>query len=322
MDEVFHHSVTLEGERLHALTERKDLPGLIRFGLQFGVFILSAVIAVWQFERQNWWWCALALCGVALLVPSMFAAAHETVHRTAFKSRRINDVVCWLAGLGFVYMPEFNRQFHFAHHRHTRDPKLDPELARLGRPGASVTSGLPVYLAFVSGVPLFAMKTAFIGLLVLPLPLAAKEKLFPYIKPASFPKVQYQARVFALCYAALGVAGCLWWPGIFSLLVGLLAGHGLLCVYLVAEHGGLPHEGSILERTRTTHTNAFVRFMMWNMPYHAEHHAYPAVPWHALPQLHQLMEEDLVHTSAGYPRLHRRVLSRLARGEAFHEDGP
>ena len=34
---------------------------------------------------------------------------------------------------------------------------------------------------------------------------------------------------------------------------------------------------------------------MWNMPYHAEHHAYPSVPFHALPQLHKALDSELVH---------------------------
>ena len=320
MNEVFHHTSALPKEELRSLTERRNFPGLIRFSLQFGAFMSSAIAAVWLFESRQWWWCAVALCGLALFVPSMFAAAHETVHRTAFKNRRINDVVCWLACFGFVYIPEFNRQFHFAHHRHTHDPHRDPELGRFGRPGALVTSGLPIYLAFLSGFPLFAMKIAFLGLLASPKSQRALESLFPYIKRDAFPTVRRQARLFVLCYLALGAAGWLWWPGIFVLPIGLLVGHGLLGAYLVAEHGGLPHDGSVLERTRTTHTNAVVKFLMWNMPYHAEHHAYPAVPWHALPRLHRLLEEDLVHTSPGYPRLHQRILARLTRGEAFHED--
>jgi fatty acid desaturase len=36
------------------------------------------------------------------------------------------------------------------------------------------------------------------------------------------------------------------------------------------------------------------------MPYHAEHHAYPAVPFHALPALHARVRERIEHLEPGY----------------------
>jgi len=59
--------------------------------------------------------------------------------------------------------------------------------------------------------------------------------------------------------------------------------------------GQLPHTGNILDRTRSIQTNKFVNFLLWNMPYHAEHHAFPAVPFHALPALHKEMHAELKH---------------------------
>lgn len=81
-------------------------------------------------------------------------------------------------------------------------------------------------------------------------------------------------------------------------------------VWLMTEHTGLPHEGTILNRTRTMHTSAFVRWWLWNMNYHAEHHAWPAVPWNALPMLHQHIASHLEHQSWGYCRLQLEVLHR------------
>jgi len=44
-----------------------------------------------------------------------------------------------------------------------------------------------------------------------------------------------------------------------------------------------------------------IRFLMWNMPYHAEHHLCPAVPFHQLPALHRLLQEKLAHVAAELP---------------------
>ena len=48
-----------------------------------------------------------------------------------------------------------------------------------------------------------------------------------------------------------------------------------------------------LTNTRTTLTNAAVRLLMWNMPFHAEHHLYPSIPFHRLPDAHATLRDRL-----------------------------
>jgi fatty acid desaturase len=54
--------------------------------------------------------------------------------------------------------------------------------------------------------------------------------------------------------------------------------HMFLAWYITCEHRGLPQAGTVLERTRSLETPGWVRWLIWNMPYHAEHHGWPAVP--------------------------------------------
>ena len=58
-------------------------------------------------------------------------------------------------------------------------------------------------------------------------------------------------------------------------------------------------------------TSKWVKYLMWNMPYHAEHHAYPAVPFHALPDLHREIKDELVHHQEDHRRFHLGVIKRL-----------
>jgi fatty acid desaturase len=107
-------------------------------------------------------------------------------------------------------------------------------------------------------------------------------------------------------------AACTLVPTLWRVYAGLLLGHMFLAWYTTCEHRGLALEGipggaglwagdvrtdqsSILARTRSLITPAWLRWLIWNMPYHAEHHAWPAVPWHALPALHAQVREHLVH---------------------------
>ena len=48
---------------------------------------------------------------------------------------------------------------------------------------------------------------------------------------------------------------------------------------------GSPTTSSITGSTRrTVLMNPVSRFIYWNMNYHVEHHMFPMVPYHALPQ--------------------------------------
>ena len=133
-----------------------------------------------------------------------------------------------------------------------------------------------------------------------------------FVPPAARAAVIWEARSFLAVYlAAAGLsvvaesAALLWLWALPALL-----GQPFLRLYLLAEHTGCPHVANMLENTRTTFTNRLVRFIAWNMPYHVEHHVYPAVPFHRLPAFHA--------GSAGPSERHGR---RLPGGDAGHDGG-
>ena len=88
----------------------------------------------------------------------------------------------------------------------------------------------------------------------------------------------------------------------------------LLRAVLITEHTGCSKDGNGLSNTRTTLASAPIRLLMWNMPYHAEHHAYPAIPFHALPRLHARVRGKIENLEAGYVRASVKVARYLLRG--------
>ena len=100
-------------------------------------------------------------------------------------------------------------------------------------------------------------------------------------------------------------------PAFWAVFIGQIAGHCCLAFYTAAEHNGLPHEGNIFEKTRSVRANKLVKFVMWNMPYHAEHHAYPAVPFHQLPQLHQLLDKEIVNGEDSHLVFHGKSIKKM-----------
>jgi len=59
-------------------------------------------------------------------------------------------------------------------------------------------------------------------------------------------------------------------------IVPWMLGQAFLRPYLLAEHTGCASTPDCLENTRTTLTMPLAHLFAWNMPYHSEHHTYPA----------------------------------------------
>jgi fatty acid desaturase len=97
-------------------------------------------------------------------------------------------------------------------------------------------------------------------------------------------------------------------------LVPVALGQPLLRAILLAEHTGCTNDGNPLTNTRTTYTIWPVRFLMWEMPYHAEHHRYPALPFYALARAHEVLGPRLGFVErGGYIAMNLGVLRSIAR---------
>ncbi|MCR9092867.1 MAG: fatty acid desaturase [bacterium] len=289
---------------------RKDAPAVIHLGVQ-GVATVACLLATLELAEANdpLRWVAVSLLGVCVL--TFFPLLHEAGHQTAFASRTANEVGVWLGALAMLQAPSFFREFHWEHHRSTQDLEQDPEIS--GAP--ALLDGYPrdplSYLFLVSGQFLMVGKLGFTIACAL-LPRGLWRRFFPFIRETRADRVVWESRAALLVFAAVGVAAVNSPAVAFALLAWPIA-HLLLGFYLMPEHTGLPNDGSQIHRTRTIRTNALVRTLMWNMPYHAEHHASPGVPYHALPALHDRLAPDLEHLSSGYLAFHADAVLRALR---------
>ncbi|MGH6920758.1 MAG: fatty acid desaturase, partial [Geminicoccaceae bacterium] len=184
---------------------------------------------------------------------------------------------------------------------HTQDPARDPELAE-PQPGS-----LWAYVRHVSGLPYWCSRAASLARH------ASGRVDEPFITARLRPGIVREARLYLAVYActlivsiATGSAAVL----IFWLIPALLGQPFLRC-YLLAEHTGCPLVADMLRNTRTTRSLAVVRRLAWNMPYHAEHHAYPWVPFHALPAAHRLLEHEIAIQASGYVAVNRAIVGML-----------
>jgi fatty acid desaturase len=290
--------ISSERRALRDLATRSDVTGLMQLALHLTLLLATGAV-VWLALGSLWLGPAMLLHGIVLVF--LFAPLHETVHRTAFRSHRLNDAVAWICGSLLVLPPEYFRTFHFAHHRFTQDPTRDPELRR-PKPGT-----VREYVWHVSGIPYWRER------LTTTVRHARGQVDEPFIPERQRPRIVKEARqllgtylVLAAASFALGSAALLWlW------ILPALLGQPFLRAYLLAEHTGCPLIPDMLSNSRTTRSVALVRRLAWNMPYHAEHHAYPALPFHALPAAHELLKERIAIQADGYIAVNREILHEL-----------
>jgi fatty acid desaturase len=308
MDAHFHTSARITRDLLKSLTRRQDSEPLLRFLLHYTLFIAAGVWLVWSWT-QPFWHILLAMTVFGATTPSLFAMLHETGHRSAFASRRLNRIVATISAYSNFYVPTGFREFHFQHHRHTHDPHLDPEISIGGKPAPALMTHPVPYLFYLAGFPIFMGK---IGMIVT----AACGLFGPFFYYVPQPKrrrIAWEARLFLLIHAGIVTASIFWIPGLWLIYPGYMIGMTILSIYLPAEHSGLPHAGGILERTRSIRTPAIVKYFMWNMPYHAEHHAYPGVPYYHLPALSQALQGELKEKDKGIPKFQVWMFRRMLR---------
>jgi fatty acid desaturase len=269
---------------------------------------------------------AIALTGVAVLLTShtvwavpltvllgymlafLFNALHESAHQTAFHTRRYNYFLGHVSGLVILLPYEYYRAFHWDHHRYTQDPEKDPELSK---PLPTSRLGLLWYL---TSLPTWRDRLRMLfghGVL--------GRVTAPWVSADMRARIVTEARCYLGVYAgvvAISIATrslAALWLWVLPVMLGQL----FLRPYLLAEHTGCARSPNMLDNTRTTYTNAFVRFFAWNMPYHAEHHAYPAVPFHALPRLNALLREHITHNGRGYRGSTAAVLRHLRETRGY-----
>ena len=308
MDEQFETRPLLDVTSLRKLQQRKDLPSIIRLAFHLAAFVaLIVTVGKSSFSAPTMLALSVAL---AWVWSGLFAPFHECTHRTAFRSPWLNTLSTWLTGIPFLLAPSVYKTFHFEHHRYTQDVDKDPELLND-----------PRYLHWPMGLKNWLIMATGLGLLTLKLSPTIGFSFKPQNRWPEFAswvdRAPSSRQLLIESRIVLGVwviflCACLTWiPGGGWLIFAAWFTHVFQTLWVASEHTGLPVEGSILRRTRTVTSNPFVRFWLWNMNYHAEHHAWPSIPWHQLPYAHEKITTQLESWVPSYGALHANIIRRI-----------
>lgn len=288
---------------LRALMARSDRPAAIHLALWF--LLLAATSTLVWLALGSWWLVpAMFVHGVVLV--HHFSLQHECVHYTVFRTRWLNDLAGNLCGLVIGLPHQFFRYEHCDHHTHTQLPGDDPELIEMPRT-------LGEYLWYLSAIPYWRGKLTELLRHAAGRLTPAERRFVPKVAEAAvIREARLMLGVYAAILAAMPLLG--WWAPLWFWLVPLILGEPVMRFIRMTEHVGRPTVAEMRLNTRTNLVSRPLRFLCWNMNFHAEHHYAASVPYHALPRLHEKLKDYLHVEPGGYLGAHRDILSRLRAG--------
>jgi fatty acid desaturase len=308
----WYHS-DISRKEMKALMQREDGPAIRDTIIWIGAMVVLAGIgiALWP----SWWSAPFWLAYGVLYGSASDSRWHECGHGTAFKTRWMNDVVYQIACFMIVRNPHTWRWSHARHHTDTYIVGRDPEIAIMRPPDlAKVILNLVGLLG-----PIMGWKQMLVNATGT---LSAEEKSF--IPESEQPKVIRIARIWTAIYAAVIVLALAMGSILPLMVIGLPSVYGAWHYVLVGllQHGALA-DNVIDHRlnSRTVYINPISRFIYWNMNYHIEHHMFPMVPYHRLPELHARIRDDLPEPTpsilAGYREMVPVLLRQLKNEEVY-----
>ena len=307
MDEVFVRRDVIDAARLRSLCAASNGRGAMQALSHLGAIGVSGTL-LW-FTRGSWWAVPIFAVHGALL-NFLYAGQHELSHWTVFRTGWPNEWLGRLFGFVLFYPRTFDQVQHMAHHRFTQDWARDGELAR-----DRYTLGS--YLLWMSGVTYWYTRWRRI------LRFAFGIVTEPYLPAKRHAELIREARLHLAGYAMIVGVSLMAHSGaaVFLWLAPMLVMKWVHQLQNTMEHLGLPHEDNVLVNTRSTRTNAVMRWLGWQMQYHTAHHAFPGVPFHRLRELNAAIftERGAQPPSMTYIGFQIAVLRAFGRGRTEAE---
>ncbi len=300
-------------DKMRRLLERRDGPALRDSLIWLGLLISSGVCG---YLLWGTWWAVLPFLVYGIIYGTTSDSRwHEAGHGTAFKTDWMNNALYEVASFMVMRESMVWRWSHARHHSDTIIVGRDPEIAVPRPPDIPALllsffnlKGVPTYFKHLGLHSLGRMST--------------EEKT--YIPEGEFPKIYIRARISLAIYLGVSVAAIASGSILPFMFVGLpnIYGAWLMPIYGYTQHAGLAE--NVLDHRlncRTVYMNPIHRFLYWNMNYHVEHHMFPLVPYHALPQLHEIIKDDMPAPYGSLWQAWREIIPavwRQVKDPAYH----
>jgi fatty acid desaturase len=239
-------------------------------------FLLYALCLTATFHAREWWQLVPLSVITGNLVYAIFILHHDCMHFSAFRSERANIWFGRCCALTHTMAFTTSLETHRRHHGHISDPRKDPDEFFFA--GSLAQSWFRVWLYF----PWYT--------------LIAITRYGARVRNTVLLEQAINFTLWLALYAWFSQLGKgLQWFFMFP-------APALVAIFILNPIGRIYEHYPLLfltgddrldmSKNTVTVRNPWLSALWANMNYHAEHHAYPRVPFYNLPKLHALFERE------------------------------
>lgn len=233
----------------------------------------------------------------------LYAGLHECIHKSAFKNKKLNELVGYF--IGFVLLRSFlnGRYRHMAHHTFTQHPEKDPD--KVDFPSS--------YFEYLKHVTSFSVWVRIIDNLFRHSIGNINESEKSYIPENEIKSLIFESRAMVAGYFIIASLSIYFNTTFFLIywFIPRILGEPFLRLVRMVEHTGKDETADMIHNTRTSFPSFFLKFLYWNMPYHVEHHLYASVPFYKLPKFHKLIKPHTDELEPSILAVHLEILKQI-----------
>ncbi len=306
------HKCYVDKEILKELSKKSDLKGFQHISVFFGLLILTGTLA---FITLGTWWSVFWFLVYGNIYSFSNPLWHETGHKTAFKSKFLNEIFYYVSSFMSNFEPIRWRYSHFVHHGNTYSTEnpFDHEI-EYGNDLSDTPKRLLINITPFLDLLFFKKHISFE---IIQHAFGIKTKVMQDTIPESAQsKAIFNSRVYLFIWLTIilwSILASSWLPILYFLLPQFY-GKTLHKIVAFTQHAGLARNVKDHRLTsREIYLNPVLSFLYWKMEYHLTHHMFPTVPSYNLDKLHHHIKDQLPRTNEGLIDAYKEIIPAIMK---------
>ena len=302
----------IDKEILKQLSKKSDLKGIQHISVFFGLLVLTGALAfiTWGTWLSLFWF---------LVYGNIYSFSnplwHETGHKTAFKSKFLNEIFYYVSSFMSNFEPIRWRYTHFVHHGNTYSTEnpFDHEI-EYGNDLRETPKRLLINITPFLDLLFFKKHISFE---IIQHAFGIKTKVMQDSIPESAQsKAKFNSRVYLFIWLLIilwSILASSWLPILYFLLPQFY-GKTLHKLVSFTQHAGLARNIKDHRFTsREMYLNPVLSFLYWKMEYHLTHHMFPTIPSYNLDKLHIHIKDQLPRTNEGLIDAYKEIIPAIIK---------
>ena len=275
---------------LKELSKRNDTSGWIHIIIFTVSLILLGLLCIFFWKS---WWFILFYISYCTLWGGADAIWHECGHRTAFRSKKLNNFFYYIASFMNNFEPIRWRWSHALHHSYTAS--IDPHDFEVEGSIFSRPRLITFIIRFIPGIGFFEIQNSLYKEIIqhaFAIDTRVMKECIPKEKKDICVLI---SRIFVFLWILIIVIS-IFLNSLLPIFLFLVPKFfsSLNAVWGLTQHMGLKEDVKDHRySTRSVRLNPIFSFIYWKMEYHIEHHMFPMVPSYNLPKLHEIIKDQL-----------------------------